>query len=309
MTSPAGPVPDLRLPWYMWVGIGFFLATFIYSCETYFLRVPVVGWEQHVVLGLAVCLFTANNLWAMALRSKIEAAIPRWLRSTWVRIPVFVAILLPIVWAIQLVPLPEFYRQILCQSVFFLTVPCVAFSRKSTLLTEFKGTIAPERVESDEDLVLPYNRRMALITLICGVGFVTGAIVMRHEMPVLSWIVGIFFGLCGVIGLLMLIPGCSEVELTREGLVMVNMWRRYSIRWDEVSEFSIVAMQSQRAIGCDLVKPVDESSSKWRKQLAQRKWVKESYGKDMLIVASQYRISTEDLCYAMNERRARALGL
>ena len=49
-----------------------------------------------------------------------------------------------------------------------------------------------------------------------------------------------FFGFCGLIALAQLMPGCSFLRLTPEGIVVCMLWRETTYRWSDIERFGVV---------------------------------------------------------------------
>lgn len=63
---------------------------------------------------------------------------------------------------------------------------------------------------------------------------------LRHDTVLLGWFEILFFGLCLLAGLAQLHPGCSYLQLDREGFTLCSLFRRHRFRWEEIEGFYVV---------------------------------------------------------------------
>jgi hypothetical protein len=90
--------------------------------------------------------------------------------------------------------------------------------------------------------------------------------------------------------------------------VTVYTGRRYSFRWAEISDIALTKIsENTSVIGFNFSETQSDQALNWRKRIARRKWIRDTYGKDMLLGA-QYDVSPTELCRIMNKRRDRALA-
>src|SRR5690606_27493214 len=52
-----------------------------------------------------------------------------------------------------------------------------------------------------------------------------------------AWSCIVFFGLCGVLAVLNLLPGASRLVLDDDGFEIVSLFRRSRVRWRDVARF------------------------------------------------------------------------
>ncbi|HRN62230.1 MAG TPA: STM3941 family protein [Luteimonas sp.] len=71
--------------------------------------------------------------------------------------------------------------------------------------------------------------------------------------PLVAWACIVFFGLCGAIGLLNLVPGASRLLLDDDGFEIVSLFRRTRVRWADVARFGTSRVGLQHMVGFDFV--------------------------------------------------------
>lgn len=71
--------------------------------------------------------------------------------------------------------------------------------------------------------------------------------------PLVAWSCIVFFGLCGALAVLNLVPGASALVLDGEGFEIVSLFRRSRVRWADVARFGETRVGLQRLVGFDFV--------------------------------------------------------
>jgi len=266
-----------------------------------------VIWSGNVVLIVLSALIAWNFCFAFKNRELILTVLPAWLRPYGVRFIVYLVFAMALTGVLKVLQLPSFYDSVLGRSVIFFLVPYMLGPRLTWRFPEKVGSVDPVLVDSDADLIFKYSPWKALLLVVGGAAFVTVGVLMRHQYPVLAWSTIGFFGLAIPLGLLMFIPGCTCLIVRKDDFVMIYTWRRYSFRWAEVSDITLVPVSENRSvIGFNFSETQSDQSPKWRKRIARRKWIRDTYGKDMLL-SDQYNLPPAELCRIMNQRRDRAL--
>ena len=67
--------------------------------------------------------------------------------------------------------------------------------------------------------------------------FTAGGVWMITDGNAGGWLVAGFFGLCALVGFVMLLPNAASLELTPQGFTQKTLFRRAAYRWSEVAEF------------------------------------------------------------------------
>jgi len=76
-----------------------------------------------------------------------------------------------------------------------------------------------------------------VLSIVAGSIFVYAGIYMMATNPFLGWVTTIFFGFCLLVALLQLLPGSSQLKLTREGFEMTSLFRTHFTRWEDIQGF------------------------------------------------------------------------
>ena len=71
--------------------------------------------------------------------------------------------------------------------------------------------------------------------------------------PLVAWACIVFFGLCGAIGLLNLLPGASRLLVDDDGFEMVSLFRRTRVRWADIARFGTMRIGLNTLVGFDFV--------------------------------------------------------
>ncbi len=53
----------------------------------------------------------------------------------------------------------------------------------------------------------------------------------------IGWLCVLFFGLGVLVALINLLPGCSYLDLTSDGMEIRSLYRKWFVRWTDVQEF------------------------------------------------------------------------
>jgi hypothetical protein len=84
----------------------------------------------------------------------------------------------------------------------------------------------------------PKKTKMLLLFLLCAV-FTAGGIWMVLDGEKMGWFCGGFFALGLPVFLLQLHPRCSFLIVTDEGLEISALFRKSTIRWEDIAEFGV----------------------------------------------------------------------
>jgi len=101
-----------------------------------------------------------------------------------------------------------------------------------------------------ELLVTYRTRRLKMILLVVGSGiFVWVGIWLRAHQPFVAYPSIIFFGLCGLVGLVGLLPNSSYLTLTDRGFEFASLYRKHFVSWSDVDSFIPIKIQHNRMVG------------------------------------------------------------
>jgi hypothetical protein len=104
-------------------------------------------------------------------------------------------------------------------------------SRVDAMLAQFPGPVT----------LYPSRLKYSLLLLVSAL-FVAGGVAMVRSAAPAGWLVLIFFGLCAVFFVMLLLPGAAALLLDRDGFEMTSLFRRHRARWRDVSAFEVVAI-------------------------------------------------------------------
>src|SRR5688572_24515151 len=79
--------------------------------------------------------------------------------------------------------------------------------------------------------------------------FVAGGIWMDPDEPWVGGSTAVFFGLCGLVGLVTLLPGSSYLTLTTQGFWFAGLFRKHFVAWKDVVSFSVAQIQTHKMVG------------------------------------------------------------
>src|SRR5438067_943194 len=95
------------------------------------------------------------------------------------------------------------------------------------------------------ELPVTYRTRpMKMILIVVGSGiFVWSGFWLRTEQPFVAYAGIIFFGLCGLVGLVGLLPNSSYLTLTDRGFEFASLYRKHFVSWSDVDSFIATKIQ------------------------------------------------------------------
>jgi hypothetical protein len=88
-----------------------------------------------------------------------------------------------------------------------------------------------------ETLVLRPSRVKALVMLVIGAVFTASGVLMVRDGKTMGWFVLVFFALCTVIFLSLLLPNSAYLRLTPEGFEIRSLFRSFRNQWSDVASF------------------------------------------------------------------------
>lgn len=147
-----------------------------------------------------------------------------------------------------------------------------------------------------EEIVLTVPRRNMVFLVVGGSVFTAGGILMIASGAAAGWFVAIFFGLCLVVGVgLLLRP--SRLTIDRTGMTSVNLWRSDRFEFADCSEFTTwrnPAAPSQQLVVFDWTGVRHDSLARLSTGIAGRN----------AALPDTYGMSADDLAHLLNQRRA-----
>jgi hypothetical protein len=93
-------------------------------------------------------------------------------------------------------------------------------------------------------VIRPHKWATLVLFLLNFTLFTLGVCTILNDNPV-GWLLAVPCGIFALIGVCLLLPGCSFLELNEEGFTLCSMFRRESYRWDDVARFGVVLVGSR----------------------------------------------------------------
>jgi len=91
--------------------------------------------------------------------------------------------------------------------------------------------------DAPDTLLLRPSRIKHLVMLAVSVAFTAGGATMIRDSRSMGWFVVIFFGLCTVIFITILLPNSAYLRLTHDGLETRSLFRSSKLQWSDVAAF------------------------------------------------------------------------
>jgi hypothetical protein len=106
---------------------------------------------------------------------------------------------------------------------------------------------------TDDKLILkPKATKTILLGIICLV-FIVGGIMMTEQEGLKGWLIASFFGLGLIVFIIQLIPGSTQLTLTKEGFIMTSLFRSHLTKWSDVKAFKIGYLRRNKVVMFDYV--------------------------------------------------------
>lgn len=93
----------------------------------------------------------------------------------------------------------------------------------------------------------PKNPKTILLGIV-SLTFTVRGLFMVQDQPIKGWISTAFFALCSLVFIIQLIPGSTELKLTSEGFEMTSLFRKSLTKWEDVKNFKIGNLGSNKTI-------------------------------------------------------------
>jgi hypothetical protein len=100
--------------------------------------------------------------------------------------------------------------------------------------------------------------KMVLLAFGTGV-FVSIGLWLLPRQPYIALASIIFFGLCGLVGLVGLLPNSSYLTLNEQGFIFASLFRRHFVPWSNVQSFVPVKIQFNSLVGWNYSPAFSES--------------------------------------------------
>jgi xanthosine utilization system XapX-like protein len=138
--------------------------------------------------------------------------------------------------------------------------------------------------------------KMVLMALLSGV-FVSIGVWLLPRQPIIAVASIVFFGLCGLVVLVQLLPNSSYLTLTERGFEFASLFRKHFIPWSQVGSFFPIRIQSHRMVGWNYLPGVDE--------LQRLRRINTAVAGAEAALPDTYGMSAEQLANLMNQLRAK----
>ena len=83
--------------------------------------------------------------------------------------------------------------------------------------------------------------------------FVWIGVIVMGTHPAVAWSCIVFFGLCGAVGALNLLPDASRLALDDDGFEIRSLFRASRVRWADVARFGTLRVGVNTMVGFDFV--------------------------------------------------------
>ena len=94
------------------------------------------------------------------------------------------------------------------------------------------------------------SRKKWLMILFISALFSVGGLFMVRDQADWGWGVLIFFGLCTVLSIVVLLPGAAGLKLDADGFQMTTFFRSRRWRWPDVKGFEAVSIAPHQTMVC-----------------------------------------------------------
>ena len=89
--------------------------------------------------------------------------------------------------------------------------------------------------------------------MIVSLAFTIGGLLMTKDEGLMGWLIASFFGLCLIVFLIQLIPGSTQLLLTKDGFTMTSLFRSHFTKWADVKSFELGYLGRNKAVMFDYV--------------------------------------------------------
>jgi hypothetical protein len=111
-----------------------------------------------------------------------------------------------------------------------------------------KIVTAYEGKQIDLPITLHASKAKMLGLVAISAVFVVIGIYMSPKEPVMGLLCAGFFGLCGIVGVLGLIPGGSYLLIERDGFTTSSLFRKHSYQWRDVGAFGVQRISRNKMV-------------------------------------------------------------
>ena len=145
---------------------------------------------------------------------------------------------------------------------------------------------------NDKQILRPKATKTILLGLVC-IAFIVGGIILNKEDSLKGWLIASFFGLGLIVFIIQLIPGSTQLTLTKEGFIMTNLFRNHLTKWSDIKEFKIGYLGRNTAVMFDYV----DNHTQYEIGKIVAKSLSDSHG----ALPSNYGLNVTELLNLMND--------
>ena len=142
----------------------------------------------------------------------------------------------------------------------------------------------------NQEKVFKASRAKSLLLVIGSGLFVWAGIAMASSRPFLGWGTVLFFGACGLLGVMVLLKGGGSLQLDDDGFEIVGAFKSSCYRWSDIESIRLAKIRGASVIALN-----------YRKGDARRSQVSRSLTGMDATVGNIYNVSTNDLCETMKK--------
>ena len=144
----------------------------------------------------------------------------------------------------------------------------------------------------DKEILKPKTTKTILLGIV-SLTFTIEGIMLTDKESLKGWLIASFFGLGLIVFLIQLIPGSTQLTLTKEGFIMTSLFRSHLTKWSDVKEFKIDYLGRNKAVMFDYI----DSYRKHQIGKTIAKSLSDSHG----ALPSNYGLELTELLNKMNE--------
>ena len=94
--------------------------------------------------------------------------------------------------------------------------------------------------------------KLILLGIISLLSILGGLNLIQNE-PIKGWLITLFFCFCFLVFIIQLIPGSTELKLTREGFEITTLFHKSLTKWDDIKTFKIGYLGLNKTVMFDYV--------------------------------------------------------
>ena len=157
----------------------------------------------------------------------------------------------------------------------------------------------------DAPIVLAASKRKAVLLFLGSGAFVAIGVFMVVSGETKGWFPLVFFALCLIVSVVLLLPGSTNLTIDRDGIHVKSLFRLTHIRWSDVDSFYVGSIRtgpaSTKMIGIAY-------ADSYQGQKTGRRVAAALAGMEGGI-PNQYQASAEELCELLNRAKRRFGGV